>query len=94
MSDPRPPRTDGGTLLRQAMDEARAQVDAEVAKEPGRDQVTAFIAYDKQTGAQLGAAYYWQGEKGSEWTVTAALSRKVQASPSPYAVRLELHGRL
>ena len=94
MSDPRPPRTDGGTLLRQALDEVEAQVKRHAVDDPQRTQVTAFLAYDKETGVQIGTAVLIHGPKGSEWTLTGALSRKVQASPSPYAVRLELHGRI
>lgn len=88
------PRTMGGILLRQALDEAKAMAEAEGTPEPGHTTVTAFVAYDKETGAQIGGAVSWQTEKGHEWVVTGALSRKVQASPSPYAVRLELRGRL
>jgi hypothetical protein len=82
------PRTVGGSLLRQSLDEMQRQIQAQ----PGEKRVTAFVAFDKETGAQVGAAAYWQGPKGSEWIVTAALSRKVQAAQSPYAVRLELQG--
>ena len=94
MSEPTSPRTVGGTLLRQALDEVEAQVKRRAVDDPQRTQITAFLAYDKETGAQIGAAVLFHGPKGSEWTLTGALSRKVQASPSPYAVRLELHGRI
>lgn len=94
MSDSRPPRTDGGSLLRQALDEVEAQVRQQsAAGDATKRQLTAFAAFDKQTGAQLGVAVLWHGEKGSEWVLSGALSRKVQASPSPYAVRLELQGQ-
>lgn len=93
-SAPVPPRTTGGILLRQALDDAKALAEAEPPPTPGHPTVTAFVAYDKDTGAQLGGAFLWRGEKGSEWSLTGALSRKVQAAQAPYAVRLELRGRL
>lgn len=94
MSEPRIPRTEGGSLLRQALDEVEAQVKRRAVEDPQRTQVTAFLAYDKETGAEIGGAVLFHGPKGSEWTLTGALRRKVTASPSPYAVRLELHGRI
>lgn len=87
------PRSAGGTLLRAALDEARRQVDEETRPGPGAT-LYAFAAYDKDSGAQMGAAVLWRGPKGSEWMVSGALARKVQTSPSPFAVRLELRGRL
>ena len=86
----RVPRTEGGSLLRQSLSELQKQIESQ----PGEKRVTAYAAYDRETGAQIGMAYHWQGPKGSEWNVTAALSRKVQAAGSPYAVRLELQGKL
>lgn len=83
------PRTVGGSLLRQALDDVREQVKADSVS-----NVVAYAAYDRESGVQLGMAYLWHGPKGSEWTVTGALSRKVQAAQSPYAVRLELRGKL
>ena len=94
MSDPIAPRTMGGILLRQALDQAKAMAEAEPPPTTGHPTVTAFVAYDQETGAQLGGAVLWRGEKGSEWSVTGALSRKVQAAQAPYAIRLELRGRL
>lgn len=91
MSDGRPPRTVGGSLLRQALDELQTQIEATPAT---GTTVTAFTAYDAETGVQIGGAMRWRGEKGSEWVLTGALSRKVQAAGAPYAVRLELKGRL
>lgn len=88
------PRTMGGILLRQALDEAKAMAEAEAPPATGETSVTAFVAYDKETGAQIGGAVAWRTDKGHEWMVTGALSRKAQASPSPYAVRLELRGKL
>lgn len=85
-------RTDGGSLLRAALDEAERQV-ATAAPGP-RGQVTAFVAYDKESGAQVGMAYLWRTEKGREWTVTGALGRKATGATSPYAVRIELKGTL
>lgn len=94
MSDTRPPRTDGGSLLRQALDEVTAQVREQAAAgDPAARQVRVFAAYDKTSGAQVGLAVLWHGAKGSEWVVSGALSRKVQASTAPYAVRLELQGQ-
>jgi hypothetical protein len=88
------PRTVGGSLLRQALDEVNAQVKAQAAAgDATTRQLTAFAAYDPATGAQLGVAVLWHGAKGSEWVLSGALSRTVQASPSPYGVRLELQGR-
>jgi len=86
------PRTVGGSLLRQALDELQTQIAAAPAAEG--PSVTAFVAYDRETGAEVGAAVRWQGAKGHEWMLTGALARKVQASGSPYAVRLELKGKL
>jgi len=86
-------RTVGGSLLRQALDEVAAQVRAEAAADPVHTQVTAFVAYDAETGVQLGAALLLHGPGQSEWTVSGALSRKVQSASAPYAVRLELRGR-
>lgn len=88
--DERPPRTVGGSLLRQSLDELQKQIQAQ----PGEKRVNVFAAYDQETGAQLGAAMLWHGSRGSEWVLSGMLSRKVQAAQSPYAVRLELQGRL
>ncbi len=95
MIDPRPPRTTGGTALRASIEEAQQRIADEAATtQPGETAVTAFAVYDRETGLEVGAAVHWQGPKGSEWTVTGALSRKATAATSPYGVRLELRGRL
>lgn len=84
------PRTVGGELLRQSLDELKRQLEA--APVDGRRKITGFLAYDKESGAQIGAAIHLRGPKGSEWLVSGVLSRKVQAAQAPYAVRLELQG--
>lgn len=90
MADVPDVRTEGGSLLRASLDELQRQI----AAKPGDKRVTAFVAYDRVTGAEVGMAYLWHGPRGSEWSVTAGLSRKAAASTSPYAVRLELQGTL
>lgn len=92
-------RTVGGSLLRQAVDEAERQIERQIAEAaappvPGHPVVTAFVAFDKESGAQVGGAVSWRTEKGHDWTFIGAVARKAVASPSPYGVRLELHGRL
>lgn len=82
------PRTVGGSLLRSALNEAQKQAFASPTS------VTAFVAYDRETGAEVGMAYHWKTEKGSEWAITGSLKRKAVAAQSPYAVRLELRGTL
>jgi len=89
---PTTPRTVGGSLLRQALDELQTQIAAAPPAEG--PSVTAFVAYDRETGAEVGAALRWQGAKGSEWLLTGSLSRKATASTAPYGVRLELKGKL
>lgn len=84
------PRTVGGSLLRAALDEAERQAKAD----PARKQVTAYVAYDKQTGAEVGAVLHWKTDAGNEWALTGKLARKVTSAQSPYAVRLELKGTL
>ena len=81
-------RTPGGSLLRSALDEA-----AKEAMKSGKE-VTAFVAYDKETGAEIGAAIHMQTAAGKRWVIEGKLSRKVTASTKPYAVRLELRGEL
>lgn len=95
MTEPRPPRTTGGTALRASIEEAQQRIADEAATaQPGETAITAFAVYDRETGVEVGAAVHWQGPKGSEWTVTGAVARKATAATSPYAVRLELRGRL
>lgn len=95
MSDARPPRTIGGAGLRASIDEATQRITEDAAAAPaGATTVTVFAAYDRESGAEIGVAMHWQGPKGSEWTVSGALSRKATAATSPYGVRLELRGRL
>lgn len=96
MTDPRPPRTTGGSALRASIEEAQQRLADQAATTPfpGETAITAFAVYDRETGVEVGAAVHWQGPKGSEWTVTGALARKATAATSPYGVRLELRGRL
>lgn len=95
MSDLRAPRTIGASSLRASIEEAQQRIAAEAAAAPADAKtVTVFAAYDRESGAEIGAAMHWRGQKGSEWTVSGALARKAMAAQSPYGVRLELRGRL
>ena len=83
------PRTVGGSLLRASLDEMARQLEAA----PGeKNAATSFLAYDAESGVEIGVAVLWHGPRKSEWVISGALSRKVQAAGSPYKVRLELKG--